>query len=572
MRKLALLSLITLVPSVVLVACHASDDDAAGLAGELEDPVRREHAITQLTKLYSKVLSDNDGDRSSGPVQEFHSAVAEKLSQTFIDNRMDTQNTLAMLNLMVEMQEPSTLPALKEALDWRPEVSEEHAIRAAQAIRAMDVPDGEKAAVAQALGEAIDKVRQARPIDNRLRVEMLRTLGALETTAATPILTRVFSTQSETQPFMINYLAGHELGKLGDPEAVPELVKGLFVFDPTNLGNRLNSVATEALVRIGRPAYEPVLAVLRNQNEDARALAEGYIEAVRAQNEEMAANMSVQQQLSQEAAFVLGELGFRDAIQPLMQETQSEDPNRKQNAAIALVRLNHQPGDVQQVRETLQRVFNEVGEADHGIERQAQMLAAMQRLYDPELLDFFFRIAQNEEIHQALRLESVIGYARLANEDELGRLQTWMNSLDEDTKRDYERAVGPMMEVARECDEDVACYRGKLDEQIRQGQPDPEAERGRRRAVIEKAAFMLSRLARSDEESIAALIERLSDTDLLVRITALRAIDRIATEGSTAAVEKIDELREQEEGRNIWTRFKQEALPTQGRLAARAGS
>ena len=42
------------------------------------------------------------------------------------------QRLIGCLNLLLEMQDPRSLPAFTKALDWRAEVSEQHAITAAQ--------------------------------------------------------------------------------------------------------------------------------------------------------------------------------------------------------------------------------------------------------------------------------------------------------------------------------------------------------------------------------------------------------------------------------------------------------
>ena len=52
-------------------------------------------------------------------------------------------------------------------------------------------------------------------------------------------------------------------------------------------------------------------------------------------------------------------------------------------------------------------------------------------------------------------------------------------------------------------------------------------------------------------------------------MAAVQALDRVATEGSEAAIEKIEQLREQEQGRAIWNQFAREALPIEARLRAR---
>ena len=48
------------------------------------------------------------------------------------------------------------------------------------------------------------------------------------------------------------------------------------------------------------------------------------------------------------------------------------------------------------------------------------------------------------------------------------------------------------------------------------------------------------------------------------------ALDWIADSGSAAAVEKIESLRDSEQGRRIWNEFRPVAMVTLGRLQARA--
>ncbi len=83
---------------------------------------------------------------------------------------------------------------------------------------------------------------------------------------------------------------------------------------------------------------------------------------------------------------------------------------------------------------------------------------------------------------------------------------------------------------------------------------------------------MLGRYASGKGKAIDALVGKLGSDDLGVRLSALMALDRIADKGSSAAVAKIDELRNREEGQSVWTRFRVEALPIQARLRSRGPS
>ena len=544
--------------------CHADPDDPAGQADELSDPVRRENALTNLQRLYTNTLADNNGDRASEPVRNMADAIAEKLNQAFLDNPTDNQNRLTMLDLMSEMRDERTIPALIEALDWRPEVNEEHAIRSARALATMDIPNDRKASVVEAVAAAIRKVTQARPVDNRLRVELLRSLGALDHESAQPVLVEIALRQDESQNFLINRLAAQQLGNSAGPDTITPMIKALFLFAPNNPAMRMNDVAAEVLVRVGQPAVAPLLTVLNGTNAEANEIAEAYIEAVRQRDAGAAEQMSVRQVTGSEATFTLGALGFREAMEPLMAETQAEDMFRRVNGSIALVRLNHNPADLASVREALMRVYGSLGDDPMGIQSRAQLIAAMRSLYDGEYIPFFREQAAKSDLHPVIRLEAVTASAMLADKTAAESLQTWIASLDREGEdnddpyfQQFQQQTEKALAVAIECDSAIPCYIGKL------GDSDTE--------VARKAAFMLGRLGRGNADVIAALVEKLSHPDVQVRLSVVAALDRVATDGSQEAVDKIDELRDTEEGRSVWTNFSREALPIQARLRARLG-
>ena len=558
MKKVRFSLLITALVAVGLIACHADKDDPAGQADELSDPVRRENALNNLQRLYGNVLADNEGNREAAPVQEFHDQVAEKLNQAYIDNPADNQNRLTMLELMKEMRDPRLIPALVEALDWRPEVSENHAISAADTLRYIEVPADKKADVVTGLCEGLAKVTGPRPIDNRLRNGLIRALGAQNDHAATECLIDVATNQSEEQNFLFNRLAAQQLGVLADPEAVPALIKALFLFAPNNPAMRMNDVAAEALVRIGRPSLDPLLQVMRGEHEQANAIAEAYIEAVRQRDENAADQMSVAQVTGSEATFTLGALGYAQAREPLMAETESEDIFRRVNGAVALAQLNVPEAQEAAIHTRMKTVYEGLPDDGTGLQARAQLLANMRQTYDANYLDFFLAEAQKEELHPAVRIEAVKAFALLADKERAQELQSWIEGLsDEDGyKTTFQTESAKAIETAIACDEDISCYIEKLG--------DSEKE------VARKAAFMLGRLGRGNAEVINALVEKLGHSEVEVRLSAVHALDEIAIEGSEAAVEKIEELRETEEGRAIWTQFSREALPIEARLRARA--
>ena len=165
-------------------------------------------------------------------------------------------------------------------------------------------------------------------------------MKVLEDQGATKILSEIATKQDENQNFLINRLAAQQLGELRDPAAIPSLIKCLFLFAPGRPDLRMNDVAAEALILIGRPSLEPLLGVLAGKDSTANAIAKHYIDAVKARRPDLATKMTVRQVTGGEASFALGALGFSEALDPLLQEASSSDTARKLNAAIALVRLD----------------------------------------------------------------------------------------------------------------------------------------------------------------------------------------------------------------------------------------
>ncbi len=180
------LSLSTVAAMVALaLGCHADANDAAGQAGELSDAVRRENAVANIHRLYADALARADGDHSAAAPRAVADVSVERLSQTYVEHPEDVTNGLRILEVLVEMRDPRGLPALTKALDWRPEVSEEHAIRAARVLQQLELDEAQKGEVVTAISAALDRVSQSRGVDNRMRIEFLRALGAMGDRRAT---------------------------------------------------------------------------------------------------------------------------------------------------------------------------------------------------------------------------------------------------------------------------------------------------------------------------------------------------------------------------------------------------
>jgi hypothetical protein len=564
---------------LALVACHADENDPVGLAKELTDPVRRQHSTSNLTRIYTKVLADKNGNRQDPAVMEVTNAIIGPLVDIYIGHPEDNQTRTAVLSLLREMRDPRSLPVLKEALKWRAEVSEEQAISAAQTIQQTPFTDAQKPELVSAIADALASVQDARPVDNRMRIEFIRALGNMQHSSATDALVAVATRQSESQNFLINILAFEQLAKIHADSSVPALVKGLYLFDTKAPQRRANDVAALGLVGVGCAALPPLLEVLGGTNADANAIATQYLAAVRAANPAAADMMDIRMITASDATYTLGELGLPQAIDPLIAETAVVDETnpatqaisgaRRLGGAIGLARIHRADADSERIRVAIRAVYDKADK-----QTRMQVLRAMQHLMDPGIQPFLLDTAKAPESELPdIRVIALNAFSMFANGAEAAQAQALIAAEpgadpggaepagdDEEAppaglKELFTTQNAKALTVAVECNEDLACYIRKL--------ADRDA------MVARKAAYMIARYGRGNAGAITALIAKLDTNDATVRGDVLYALDQIADAGSQPAVERIEALQRVEEGRASWNQIKTLALATAGRLRAR---
>jgi HEAT repeat protein len=546
------LAVIVLSLLAALSGCHADDNDPAGQAEELSDPVRRQHAVERLQSIFGQRLVEAKGDRNAPVLKEFNDVTHAQLTKTYLEHPEDSQNGLRILQLMAEMRDPRTIDALLKALEWQAEISEDHAVTAAITLTTIDVPADKKATVVEKIGAALTRVEGNRGSDNRMRKSFIEVMGKLKDKRTTPILTEIALRQSESQNFLFNILATQQLEAIADAEAVPAMVKGLYMFDVTNPQMRMNQAAESVLVAIGRPALQPLLDTLAGKNEEANKLVELSIESFRRKDAQLAGTMNKQNLVAHEAVSALGRLGLCEALDPIIKETEHTNADRRANAAIALVKLSCPESETPKIVAALQKVYEA---SDKQV--RPQLLVAMRHMYSPEVMPHLLTVATTtEEEFPPAQMYGFVSFALLANKAEAQKVKPVLEK--EEAIKAQIAPFAAVIKAAEECDKAVDCWIGKLTDSDKY--------------VLQKAASMLALLGNGDEKAIAGLVNLLGHDDLEVRNEALSAIDHLAVKGSKLAVDKISSLETTEEGRSIWTNFKIEALPTRSRLMLRSGS
>src|SRR4029079_3443705 len=121
-----------------------------------------------------------------------------------------------------------------------------------------------------ALIKAAEKELPVKSRANNARIAAMRALVRIGDKRAVATLVKILATAADEQDFLLNQKAALGLAEFGDPQAIPALIKGLFM---TGRGTRIFQECTLALVRIGQPAVDPLIQLLQEKNADIQDMA-----------------------------------------------------------------------------------------------------------------------------------------------------------------------------------------------------------------------------------------------------------------------------------------------------------
>src|SRR6185369_11021555 len=163
------------------------------------------------------------------------------------------------LEALARYLDPRTRPILQEALDY----TEDDFDRATIAAGALgDMKDTESVPT---LIKAAEKELPVKSRANNARIAAMRALVKIGDKRAVPTLMKVLTTSADDQDFLLNQKAALGLAEFRDPQAIPALIRGLFM---TGRGTTIFQECRLALVRIGAPAIAPMVQLLQEKNPE----------------------------------------------------------------------------------------------------------------------------------------------------------------------------------------------------------------------------------------------------------------------------------------------------------------
>ena len=488
---------LTLTLSLVS-ACQGDPNDAMTWAKQVKNLRTQKEALDHLANM------DVEKARPAVPA----------LIELFKDTKRPEH-----LEALARYHDPRTKDIMIEALDYT-EDDFDRATIAAGVLGDMKDPG----AVAPLI-KAAEKELPVKSRANNARIAAMRALVKIGDKRAVPTLMKILTTSADDQDFLLNQKAALGLAEFRDPQSIPALTKGMFM---TGRGTGIFQECRLALVRIGAPAVDPMIALLQEKNPEIQ---------------DMAAKLKFEEPppvgtpgvVPHKAAIILGDLRAKKAVPALAARLKQKARGDEHRSALIALGYIATPQAVEAILADLK---------DPKVE-PAERASAADALYlsgDRRAVPTLLEVAKSGYVMSGgqkasdLRASSAIALARIAGKE---TYEPFKALTEKETAA--QGVFGSALErinVANECDRDLTCYGKKLN--------DPLWERS------EKAAFAIA-FSGDAKKGLPILLGAMKPITTMiperypVHQAILFALARLGTKDCKECIEKLDKQIERDE-------------------------
>ena len=499
MRTSSVALVLALAASACLVsACQGDPNDPLTWSKQLKNLRTQKEALDHLANM--------DVDKARAAVPD--------LIELFKDTKRPEH-----LEALARYLDPRTKPIMMEAMEYT-EDDFDRATIAAGVLGDMKDPEA-----VPTLIKAAEKELPVKSRANNVRIAAMRALVKIGDKRAVPTLMKVLTTSADEQDFLLNQKAALGLAEFRDPQAIPALTKGLFM---TGRGTGIFQECRLALVRIGAPAIDPMITLLNEKNPDIQ---------------DMAAKLKFEAPppdgtpgvVPHKAAILLGDLRAKKAVPALAARLKMKARGDEHRSALIALGYIATPPAVEAILADIKDA--KADPAERASAADALYLSGDRRAV-PTLLDLAKNgyVTTNGQKASDLRASSAIALARIAGKE---TYESFAALFDKETaaRGVFELALA-RMNVAKECDRDVACYGKKLN--------DSQPERA------EKAAFAIA-FSGDAKKGLPLLLNSMKPITSMVperypvHQAVLFALARLATKDCKDCIEKLDKQIERDE-------------------------
>jgi HEAT repeat protein len=427
----------------------------------------------------------------------------------------------ALMNLYKEDKDPETLKALAHFHDKRSvplhievlaDFSEETVDSCSVSAAELGIL-GDPAAVEPLIKALQNSKIPIRSRANIVKQEAMLSLAKLKDPRGLDAIIKVLGRSADEQDFFLNKVAAIQLGKIGDPKAIPGLIRGMFM---TGRGADIFQECRLSLVQIGDAVVDPLVDLLQEKNADVNEMAkklefDKYTPGV----------------VPAKAAYVLGDLRAKKALPALLARLKEKVRNPKNNMRISILVTLGQYGDPSTIPDVVE-VLRDKTSSDMERGKAAEALNFIgDRKSLPTLFDC---VKDTKTTPPNVRVACAFSFASLGTDADYAKFEPLAKK---EGYAEFEAAL-LRLKTAKTCKQDATCY-GKI---FAPGTVSDEVQHG-----MLKAAYELGRFDRA--QALPVVLESLGKADQLeVEQALLFSLSRLADKSCKKCKERLEEVLE----------------------------
>jgi HEAT repeat protein len=490
------------VISFFLTAC-ADPKDPQTWIKKLRDPEHATNAVRELQKIGDPVaiepLCDLYKDFEAAPILKSIITLVKKAPK----NPKGIQTLISALEFTEDKYHNATLAA-----------------NALAHIKAMEA--------VEPLGKVLDRPMAIKSRANLAKLASIKALGKLKDKRAVPYLIRTLERRPEQQDFMLNKQAAVTLGEIGDPSAISVLIRALFM--ASTIQGTSYPMARVSLVRMGKPAVQPLLDALHGKDEKLNSMAK-----------ELEFKPGV---VMGKVSRVLGDMMAAEAVEPLLALLKKSNTGDDYTKGVdGVIEGLGKIGDERAVGPLLNLVKNK--KANYKI--RMQVCAAFTVMGPKKAIPVLLEVAEKGVIeggYTNLREGAAMAYSRIVGAEVDQGITKMQEMIADPELKDYKATIGVFkeamerMQVAKECKDDPVCYGNKAN------------DKKLKLAQREKAGIMIGVLP-DGRKGLPLLIKALPEREPVLRLYYLQSAKRLGTSKDAELIKVLEELAAKDSKRKV---------------------
>lgn len=543
-----------------LVGC-ADENDPATHVKKLSDPATRPGAVQRLIQFFEDAMTRDQKNREGPTVKPLLDQIIEPMTQTCISGDLDEKTQSKLVKFLADARDARAEACLLKVLkDYKPEGTEEDIRWVVRAVGAMKMKT--------AAGPLIDvflKLRASKPKGGQIYRDVSEAMVALSETDVSiaqgwepQLIERIGRPIADPKdiPTLKDELvwqitAAQLLGMAKSEKAVIPLLKMLLSPSKADAG----ATAILALVKIGKPAIAPTVALLKGENKDLAEYAK--LEALKGQEKPSAeAQKAAGSAYVNTAALVLATIGREETAAPLLEAIGKADDTAR---AIIARELSKVPKS-----EATKKAFQEAYEKTSitasippGQGAKEALLEAATQFFDANFVPWIVKTSIDAKGDESdltpVREAALSAAAKLMKADQIADVEKLYNlkATGADGKpgilgKGLEKEFKLAKDLANECKDSVDCYLKAIS--------DPANQEKDTQFKGIKAAYMLGVLGGPDvRQKIIDSYPKVKNA--AIRFVSVTVIDHLSPKGDADIAKKlqaiVDEAEEKRDAEKI---------------------